>query len=165
LAESTFHVKHSAHLTFPLPASPHLAARAAGEAITLAPIVAIAAGLRRDSDVVLELAGGLFTPLADGLLNVDLVLALAPDRHLMVVPDRLGALHDALAATTAAVARGATPDALLVSQGSSCTPNLGNTVELRRYLAMPILGPLRYGGIASRAEQLASILGIERRPV
>ncbi len=159
LAESTFHVKRDAHRTFPLPASPHLAAREAGVRLTLDPIIALANELRLNCSVVLELAGGLFTPLTDDLLNVDLVMALAPDRHIMVAPDRLGVLHDAIAATTAATARGssAAPDALLVNQ---CTPsgaNLNNTMELRRYVALPVFGPLGYGDVDLRADQLASM--------
>ena len=44
--------------------------------------------------VVIETAGGLFSPLSDSLTNLDLVRQLAPRSFLIVAPDRLGVLHD-----------------------------------------------------------------------
>jgi dethiobiotin synthetase len=93
---STFHVKHSLFQhTFADPVSPHLAARRAGASIDLAPLVEQASRLRGEADgVVVELAGGLFTPLAAGVFNLHLARAFAPTRIVVVAPDRLGVLHD-----------------------------------------------------------------------
>jgi len=71
---STFHVKQSVlHYTFADPVSPHLAARRERRTIDVEKIVDQARALSEVSDgVVVELAGGLFTPLAAGVYNSDL---------------------------------------------------------------------------------------------
>jgi dethiobiotin synthetase len=99
---ASFHVKHERHL-FAAPLSPHLAARRAGTTLTLGMFTEPVAAARALADaVLLELPGGLFTPLAPGLLNADVSRELRPDLLLLVAPDRLGVLHDLVAATTAA---------------------------------------------------------------
>jgi dethiobiotin synthetase len=101
-AASTFHVKPFG-LAFPDSMSPHLAARLAGLPIQIDPIVATVDELRTAPDLlVIELPGGLFTPLAPPVLNVDLATALRPDVVLLVAPDRLGALHDVIVTVRAA---------------------------------------------------------------
>ncbi len=105
---STFHVKR-----YPPPyllaraVSPHLAAADEGRTIELQPIRDFVAEARATAHgLLVELAGGLFSPLARDLDNADVALALAPDEVLLVVPDRLGVLHDVAAATRAARATG-----------------------------------------------------------
>lgn len=56
-----------------------------------------------DFDVVIvEGAGGLFSPLADGVLNADLVNQFAGIRVLLVANNKLGVIHQAVATTLAA---------------------------------------------------------------
>ena len=101
-AASTFHVKPFGQ-AFPDSVSPHLAARLSGQPILIDPIVATVDTLRTALDLLLvELPGGLFTPLAPPVLNADLASALRPDVLLLVAPDRLGSLHDVIATTRAA---------------------------------------------------------------
>lgn len=76
------------------PISPHLAAREEGRPIDLAAIVACADGLSRDVTLLVETAGGLFSPLDETRTMADLVLALAPDAVVLVAADRLGVLHE-----------------------------------------------------------------------
>ena len=83
------------------PVSPHLAAREEGVTIDLPRIVARARELeRRSGVVVVETAGGLFTPLDGSATNADLANALDP-AVLLVAPDRLGVLHDVTACVRA----------------------------------------------------------------
>jgi 8-amino-7-oxononanoate synthase len=99
---STFHVKQSGY-ALRAPLSPHLAARAEGIEIDLGRVLASVDGARREADgVILELPGGLFTPIAPGKSNADLLATLSPDCVLLVAPNRLGVLHDVAAATRAA---------------------------------------------------------------
>jgi dethiobiotin synthetase len=99
---STFHVQHFAYRFDPA-VSPHLAARAAGLPIDLGAICTAVARARDLVDLLLvELPGGLFTPLTDTRTNADLAAALAPDTILLVAPDRLGVLHDVGATLRAA---------------------------------------------------------------
>ena len=104
VAGSMFHVKHpAAPYLFRRAVSPHLAARDEGVRIELGPICSAVDELRGSVDhVLVELAGGLFSPLAPGLLNIDLATALAPTRVILVALDRLGVLHDVGATTRAA---------------------------------------------------------------
>jgi dethiobiotin synthetase len=88
---------------------------------------------------LVELAGGLYAPLADDLLGVDLV-ALTPRRVvLLVAPNRLGVLHDVLATARAAAADGVDVDHLCLT--AAPRPDLSaitNAGELRRRLDAPV---------------------------
>lgn len=95
-AAGTFHVKHSAPYRFADPVSPHLAARRVGTIINLGRIVEWVAACAAPWTVV-ETAGGLLSPLAPGVTNLDLIRLLAPDFILLVGVDRLGVLHDVAA--------------------------------------------------------------------
>jgi dethiobiotin synthetase len=101
---ATFHVKRALY-AWPDPVSPHLAARRAGTEVDLASIQRWV-GLQAAPVVVVETAGGLFSPLGPGLTNLDLTLALAPTAVLLVAPDRLGVLHDLTATLGLATSRG-----------------------------------------------------------
>ena len=112
----TFHVKHSAPYRFPDPVSPHLAARRAGVAIDTAQIVAWVSASAAPWTVV-ETAGGLLSPLAVGVTNLDLLNLLSPDAVLLVGVDRLGVLHDVAACVLALSVRAPTlPRAVVVLQ-------------------------------------------------
>jgi dethiobiotin synthetase len=98
---STFHVKQAPH-AFPEPLSPHLAARLHGVILRAEDLLPPIARLRAEADVVVvELPGGLFTPIAAHLLNAELAARMSPDAVLLVAPDRLGVLHDVTAAVRA----------------------------------------------------------------
>ncbi len=139
---STFHVQHPAYRFAP-PISPHLAARARGVVIDLAAICRTVADVRAQADVVLvELAGGLFSPLGDAVTNADLALMLAPDVLLLVAPDRLGVLHDAGATRRAAAAMGLRlPTLALVAPAVSDASTGTNAPELRRDFATVVTVP------------------------
>lgn len=85
---------------FPDPVSPHLAARRAGISIQLDVVARWVAAHSADV-LVIETAGGLFSPLGDSLTNLDLIRCLAPHSILLVAVDRLGVLHDLRACLTA----------------------------------------------------------------
>jgi dethiobiotin synthetase len=137
-AASTFHVKQWGY-RFAEPISPHLAARRDGVVIDVPAIVRHVASLRRDADVLLvELAGGLFTPLSDALVNADLAAALEPDTFLVLAPDRLGVLHDLLAAQRASLGIPLRIDGVvLIAPKVSDTSTGLNLMELQRILPSP----------------------------
>ncbi len=88
---------------FPLPAAPEIAARRAGLRIELGVIHQAYEALSRDADLTLvEGAGGLLVPLADGLTIADLILRL--DLPVLIVArTQLGTINHTL--LTAEVAR------------------------------------------------------------
>lgn len=94
---------------FTPPISPHLAARRAGRRIDGGAIVhrarALATELAPDL-LLIEGAGGLYTPFDANYTHADLARALAPDAIVLVAPDRLGVLHDVTACLRAARADG-----------------------------------------------------------
>lgn len=96
---SMFHVKHvRAPYLYRRPVSPHLGARADGRAIDPEIVARFLVEAAGDAELVLvELAGGLFSPLGPGMTNADLAVRLTPDALVLVAPDRLGVLHDAAA--------------------------------------------------------------------
>jgi dethiobiotin synthetase len=132
---SSFHVQQSGY-SFAPPVSPHLAARESGETIEAGALQSRVARVREQADLTLvELAGGLFTPLSPSLLNVDVVRSLGADFVLLVAPDRLGVLHDVLAATTAAASSGVMLSAIaLVAPEVIDSSTSRNMPELRMFL-------------------------------
>jgi len=114
---------------FPEPVAPPEAARRAGASVDLAAFIASFQRVRaRVSGVlVLELAGGLFSPFDDATCNADVLRALAPEHHVLVAPNRLGVLHDARAAVRASRAEGLTVDALVVTH----PPGAGDDASCR----------------------------------
>jgi dethiobiotin synthetase len=154
-AASTFHVKHLPHLHLRTPVSPHLAARREGVQVDAAVIAGGVATARAEADgVVLELPGGLFSPLADDLLAVDFVKRLSPTALVLVAPDRLGVLHDVLAALEGANAKGASPTHVLLNGVETTDASTGtNAEELRRFVTVPVLGPVARNPDAKHARE------------
>ena len=137
---STFHVKQDLDLLYGLaaPISPHLAARQEGVTIDVSRIAAHAQRLRASADLVLvELPGGLFTPLSDDALNIDLLRALDPSSTILVAPNRLGVLHDVLATTRAAAIPITAIALTALSPPDASTPT--NAAELRRLLHLEVV--------------------------
>lgn len=96
---------------FPLPASPHLAARVAGDAIDFSRVHAAYRKLREDGHaVVVEAAGGLLVPLTETLMQVDALIRFELP-FILVARAGLGTLNhtllsvEALRARKAAIAR------------------------------------------------------------
>ena len=137
---SAFHVKPFG-VALRHPVSPHLAARLEGITVDIAGLCAGIASARRDADVVLvELPGGLFTPLAPDVLGVHLAARLRPDAVLLVAPDRLGVLHDAIAATRAAASVPLQIDGVVLVAPLAPDESTGsNAHELAAHLAVPVL--------------------------
>ncbi len=154
---STFHVKR-----FPppyrlaRPVSPHLAARDAGTQIDLGTLQAYVAAVRSAEvdGVLVELAGGLFSPLAPGLSNADVARVLAPDLVVLVAPDRLGVLHEVGATARAAASAGVILTGIVLVAPLSPDASTGtNAGELALVTELPLLGLVPRGEIAALAEQ------------
>jgi dethiobiotin synthetase len=109
---------------FPLPVAPAWAARAAGTSVDERRLRSGLDVWRAESDVVVvEGAGGLFSPLAEGTLNVDLARDL---RLPVVVVDkaRLGAIGRTLAVVRAARAEGVAVTAVVLSHARPADDDL-----------------------------------------
>ncbi len=145
------------HPTFAFrrPVSPHLAAREEARPIDLDAIRQRADDMGRDADaVIVEGAGGLFTPLSETMTNVALVQCLLPAALVLVAPDRLGVLHDVGACSAAARASGIAISAVVLSAPSAPDESTGsNALELARVGLGPIAGVFpraRFDAVSSR---------------
>jgi dethiobiotin synthetase len=153
-AASTFHVTQPRPYVLAAGLSPHLAARLEGATIDLDAVVDWLEPVRAAADgVVLELPGGLFSPLADRFTNADLVRKLVGCRVVLVAPDRLGVLHDVIAAVRAAAAEGVEVDALVLSEPANADASTGrNAGELARVLpGVQVAATLLRGPASERA--------------
>jgi len=147
LAAVSFHVKlPSPHplYGFQEPLTPALAARRASASIELRAIpewVARAEPTHGGSlNVVVETAGGVFSPISDHATNLDLAVALGPATWILVAPDRLGVLHDVASCLQAMRAVGRWPDWLVLSAPDSADASTGtNAAELCRRPAPPAI--------------------------
>ncbi len=122
---------------FPDPISPHLAARRAN--VTIDPerisdwVSRTALQYTTTAWLLLETAGGAFTPLSDRFTNSDLANTLSPDAVLLVAPDSLGVLHDASATIAALRSRALAPSLVVLTQARAPDASTGtNAPELLR---------------------------------
>jgi dethiobiotin synthetase len=154
---STFHVKR-----FPPPyllaraVSPHLAAREAGITVELSRVVRHVVEVRAagPDGVAVELAGGLFSPLAPSLSNADVARALAADVALLVAPDRLGVLHEVAATTRAAAGAGVTLTGIVLVAPETPDASTGtNAAELALVTDLPVLAVVPRGEMSVLAER------------
>lgn len=135
-AAATFHVKHP-RLELAEPISPHLAARREGRSVDTDAIRAHVNRLATECDgVVVELAGGTFSPIDEHRTNADLV-ALWPEAACVLVgSDRLGVLHEVIATTRALAPRRV--DLVLLSAPEHADASTGtNATELATWLGVP----------------------------
>ena len=125
----SFHVKLSPSYQLRAPVSPHLAARMESVSIDVGAIQRAITDIRaQDVDILIELPGGLFTPLTSALRNVDVIGRLDANVVLLLAPDRLGVLHDVGAAMSGQVV---VTDVALVSPDVEDASSGTNADELR----------------------------------
>jgi dethiobiotin synthetase len=139
-------VKHLPEYCLAEPLSPHLAARREGRKIDVAKIVARVAKLSEGPDLLLiETAGGLFSPLNDSALNADFARDLQRElplaRTLLIAADRLGVLHDLGATIRAALVADIKLDGIVLSSPAKADASTGtNGAELAHFMSLPLLG-------------------------
>lgn len=140
------------------PVAPSVAARREGVFISVADLAK--EGLERGGDpLVVETAGGLFSPLSDDATNAELVRALSPDLHLLVAPNRLGVLHDVEACRRACDAMRLRVDLVVLTGPPRDESGTTNAQEIARRLPVvsltnegeiePLLRWLTVAGIAA----------------
>jgi dethiobiotin synthetase len=162
LASAAGHPPPDGSWKFAEPLSPHLAARRAGVTLDLTEL----AGWIRDaaanadpppSHVLVETAGGVFSPLTEHATNFDLAQALEPAFWILVAHDSLGTLHDTTAALTAMAASGRRPDAVVLSAARPDDASSGlNAAELER-LGVARVTTIARGGQPSLGELIDAL--------
>lgn len=153
---------------FAAPLAPHLAARAEGRKLDARTLRDGLDNWRAHSDViVVEGAGGLFSPLGDDLLNIQLASEFGYPL-VIVAANRLGTIHGVLATVKAAQAYSpALPIAAIVL--NDVTPNDGdlsratNAAELRKHLnEVPVI-EVQHGATDFADPLLSHLVAASRR--
>jgi dethiobiotin synthetase len=121
-------------------ASTERAARLAGTPLKLKQLLAAAtAGLRPGSILLVEGAGGFYSPLCSDALNADLAASLGLP-VILVAADRLGCLNHILLTLAAIEQRGLRTAAVLLNSFESVSAELDNAGDLRRLIPnIPVL--------------------------
>jgi dethiobiotin synthetase len=132
--------------SWPEPASPPVAARHAGETVTLRAIIAaVHERSRPDVPMLIEGVGGLLCPLTETQTVADLAAALR--LPLLVVTRRsLGTLNHTLLTLEAAARRSLIVAGVVVNESVRCDglADQTNVEELRRRISVPILAVVPY---------------------
>ena len=119
-----------------------------------------------DSDVlIVEGAGGLFSPLADGVLNIDLAKQFADCKLIVVAANRLGVIHQTLSTCVAAKHSGLEPHGIILCDptGVADQSTSTNPSQISRYSRVPLLGRVpawwwsHRCGLHSEADQLMQL--------
>ena len=119
-----------------------------------APTEALAEQLAEDPEInqvsgrdLILLFGGLFSPLADGLLNIDLAKQFDSAKLLIVAANRLGVIHQVLATCEASKQQGSAPSGIILCQPTPDSDEsvLTNHAEIERYSDVPVIGSVAYG--------------------
>lgn len=145
---------------FRLPLAPPAAAAAEGKSVDSVRLRSGAEVWEHDCDVlIIEGAGGLFSPLADGLLNIDLAKQFDAS-VVLVANNRLGVIHQVLATCGAAQHAGFPPLGIFFSSpdGRADGSQSSNPQQVARYCDVPILGVVPYGGCSEQVAGIDSIL-------
>jgi dethiobiotin synthetase len=159
---STFHVKRfRPPYLFTRPVSPHLAARDASVVIELSELLRYVASVCEGgpNGILIELAGGLFSPLAPQLTNADVARELDPTLTVLVAPDRLGVLHDVAATTRAAGADRVRIDGVILVAPETPDASTGtNAAELPMVVSAPVLAELGRAPMSALASSLERVV-------
>lgn len=120
--------------------SPERAAALSGKTLTLDDVQAACLKGVSDTDFLLvEGAGGFYSPLASGALNADLAVALSLP-VLLVAADRLGAIGHTLMAVEAIRQRGLTLAGVVLNRLTPhADPLMDNVTDLSRWLGQPVI--------------------------
>jgi len=136
--------------SFREPISPHLAARRQGREVDIAAVSQWVSQCEEELTtriaphmapyVLVETAGGVFSPVSQSATNFDLACALEPAIWILLAADALGVLHDVTATLEAMRTRGRAADHLVLSASRAPDASTGtNATELSMLrIAQPI---------------------------
>ncbi|HEY4559305.1 MAG TPA: dethiobiotin synthase [Lysobacter sp.] len=138
-------------LTLRAALSPERAAALEGVELPLSRLVdAARRDVADDGLLLVEGAGGFYSPIATGALNADLAVALGLP-VLVVAADRLGALNHVLLTVEAVQRRGLEVAAIVLSRPAPVVDDgMDNAGDLRARLSMPVIA-LPHGAPAANA--------------
>lgn len=119
--------------------APDRAAMLEQQSITLAQLIeATGRHLEKNDHVLVEGAGGFFSPLCEDGLNADLASALGL-KIIIVIPDRLGAINQALLTIQAVEGLRLNIHAIILNQvNPGANSHMDNLADLQRRIEYPV---------------------------
>ena len=118
--------------------APHRAARLEGREIRLAQLVEACKLTDPGARLIVEGAGGFYSPLAEDGLNADLAMALRLP-VVVVVRDRIGAVNQALMTIEAVTGRGLEVAAVVLNRvDAEIEANMDNASDLSDWCRLPV---------------------------
>lgn len=128
--------------------APHRAARLEGKRIELQSLIDACSRDNPTHRLLVEGAGGFYSPLAEDGLNADLASALRLP-VIIVVADRIGAVNQALMTVQAVTSRQLQIAAIVLNQvAAKNDPEMDNAADLATYCASPIFSCGHAGTLA-----------------
>ena len=125
------------------PISPYLAIKREGKRIYLKNYLNKFHELAKSSSVLVEGAGGAFSPLALDGLNIDM-MKLIKSFNILVVKDELGCISSTIANVYAFQKYRTNLDLIILN--TSKKNNMENLTEIRKYTKLPVIS---YNGVSS----------------
>ena len=150
---------------FEPPISPVRAAHLADKILTTEQLLNICMQGSEQGFLLVEGAGGFYSPLAENGLNADLAVALQLP-VLLVADDRLGVLSQVLLNVEAIKMRGLPLAGVVINQlGGDKNEHMDNSADLRERLDCPVFTmPYSKTGVASETEALIDTLVLPSNP-
>ncbi len=128
--------------------APHRAARLESQRIELQALIEACDRDHPAQRLVVEGAGGFYSPLAENGLNADLASALQLP-VIVVVDDRVGAVNQALMTLQAVASRHLSIAAIVLNQVQPTTENaMDNAADLQPYCNLPLFRCSYQGALA-----------------
>ena len=145
---------------FEKPLAPPQAASAEGKDVSIEQMIQGITPWEECSDTILiEGAGGLFSPIANDLLNIELAKQMDADL-ILVAENRLGSIHQVISTCVAAQSVGCEPLGIFLShpKNDSHESLATNPQQIERYTTLPILGIIPHQGNANSVAGIKSIM-------
>ena len=131
-------LEHIVRYRFAAALAPHRAARMEGCELYLSDLVTACAPKNNATALIVEGAGGFYSPLAEDGLNADLAGALKLP-VIIVVKDKIGAVNQALLTIQAVENRGLAVAAIIMSEAEPRQdPSMDNVADLKVYCHYPV---------------------------
>lgn len=109
--------------------------------------------------MIVEGAGGLFSPLADGMLNIDLARQLESD-VVLVAANRLGVIHQVLSCCEAASHRGIKIVGIILcdSAGLPEQSQATNAEQIQSFCDVPIIASVTHNGGPNEVAEIQKLI-------
>ncbi len=142
------------------PISPYLAIKREGKRVYLKNYLSKFRQLAKSSSILVEGAGGAFSPLALDGLNIDM-MRLIRSFNILVVKDELGCISSAISNVYAFQRYKTNLDLIILNTNKK--NNMDNLREIRKYTKVPVLNYKNASSIKNIFSKVSSLLELSNR--